>query len=307
MRALSARATQEESARTDRVPSADEPLPGPLTKRMRGGWVLEVLGLLIAGVLHDYLRNAEMGPANVALRNARTLNRIEQWLGIYHELDVQRFFLHWPATIVFWNLYYDTAHFIVPIVVAVFLYVKFPVRYVRMRNTFLIMLFFTGPICWALFPVSPPKYMGAQYGFVDTQVEYYNGPGRQVALHYGPDGEPRQDLVDAVGNLYGGMPSHHVSWALFCVLALWPVVRRWWVKAIILLHPILTLGAITVTGQHHFLDFFGSCVEVTVAYLLAIALERALARRRARRRAFAHGGEAAIELRANSARAASPR
>jgi len=151
-----------------------------------------------------------------------------------------------------------------------------------MRNTFLIMLFLTGPLCWALFPVTPPKYMPKSYGFVDTQVVYFN-PGPHIPLRYGPDGEPRQDIIDAVGNLYGGMPSHHVSWSLFCVLAVWPVLKRRWVKGLVLLHPLLTFGAITVTGQHHWIDIAGSVIEVTVAYSLAIALERALAARRARR------------------------
>ena len=87
----------------------------------------------------------------------------------------------------------------------------------------------------------------------------------------------------AVGNLYGGMPSHHVSWSLLCVVAIWPVVKRRWVKGLVLLHPLLTIGAITVTGQHHFIDIAGSCIEVALALLVGIALERALGRRRARR------------------------
>jgi hypothetical protein len=266
------------------IPLAPPPAsPGPRSRRIRGGWILEALGIGTAGVLHDYLRNAEMGPAAVALRNAKSLTSTERWLGIYHEHAVQQFFLNWPAIVAFWNFYYDTAHFLVPVFVAVYLYVKAPARYVRMRNTFLIMLFVTAPICWLAFPVTPPKFMPKSYGFVDTQVKYWN-VGPQVPLRYGPDGEPRQDIVDAVGNLYGGMPSHHVSWSLFSVLALWPVVRRRWVRGLLLLHPLLTVGAITVTGQHRFIDFAGSCVEVTVAYLLAITIERALARRRARRR-----------------------
>jgi len=256
--------------------------PGPLSARVRGGWILEAVALLGAAVLHELLRNAEMGKAAVALRNAKTLNSIERWLGIYHDLEVQRFFLNWPFLIDCWNVYYRTAHFLVPPAIAVFLYLKAPARYVRMRNTFLIMLFITGPIGWLVFPVSPPAYLPKSYGFVDTQVKYFN-IGPHVPLRYGPDGEPRQDIVDAIGNLYGGMPSHHVSWSLLCVVAIWPVVKRRWVKGLVLLHPLLTIGAITVTGQHHFIDIAGSCIEVALALLLGIALERALGRRRARR------------------------
>jgi hypothetical protein len=255
--------------------------PGPLTKRIPHGWVLEVLLLGAAGFLHDEFRNAIMGSRADALHNAKILTAIERWMGIYHERAIQHLFLNTPALVAVWNFYYGTAHFVVPIVAAVFLYRKFPARYVRMRNTFLIMLFVTAPLCWAVFPVTPPKYMPKSYGFVDTQVTYWN-LGPQKPLQYGADGEPTKGMVDAVGNLYGGMPSHHVSWSLWVVLALWPVVRRRWVKVVLLLHPLLTLAAITITGNHRVIDFAGSAAEVAVAYGLALALERAVARRRAR-------------------------
>ena len=74
-----------------------------------------------------------------------------------------------------------------------------------------------------------------------------------------------------------------MSWALWCVIAVWPTIRRRRLRPLLLIYPLLTLGAITVTGNHRFLDFAGSMVEVTVAYLLAVAIERGLDRRRARR------------------------
>src|SRR5262249_24903206 len=91
-----------------------------------------------------------------------------------------------------------------------------------------------------------------------------------------------KEVVDAVGNLYGGMPSHHVSWAMWSALALWPVVRRRW-RPLLVGHLALTVGAITVTGNHRWIDIAGSAIEVTFAVLVALAIERAWARRRARR------------------------
>ena len=159
---------------------------------------------------------------------------------------------------------------------------KAPARYVVMRNTFLLILIGGGLVVWSFLSITPPKFMPERYGFVDTQVEYWN-LGPQKALEYGPDGEPSKAMVSAVGNLYGGLPSHHVSWAMFCVLALWPVVRKRWVKGLLILHLVLTVGAITVTGNHRFLDFVGSAVEVGFAYFLATTLAKTLARRSARR------------------------
>ena len=172
-------------------------------------------------------------------------------------------------------------HFIVPLVVAVYLYLKFPGRYVRMRNAFLIMLFLTAPFVWGVFPVTPPKFMPDRYGFVDTEVKYWNIVP-QEPVKYGPDGEPTAESVALEGNLYGGIPSHHLSWALWCALALWPVVRRRWLRNLLPLYPLLTFTAVIATGNHRFIDLAGSLTEVAIAYGLAIAIERTLARRRAR-------------------------
>lgn len=257
--------------------------PGPLSKRWRFGWVAEALLIATVGFLYETARNLVTGSAAQAFRNAKALTSIEKALGIYHERAFQHFFLDWPFIVALWNFYYDTAHFLVPIAVAVYLYVKAPARYVRMRNTFFFLLLGFGLLGWYLLPITAPKWMPERYGFVDTQVEYFN-IGPQVPLAYGADGEPEPYVVAATGNPYGGLPSHHVSWSLFCALALWPVVRRRWVKGLLVAHVMLTIGAITVTGNHRWIDIAGSILEITIAYALAIGLERVLAWRRVRRR-----------------------
>jgi hypothetical protein len=259
-------------------------IPGPLSKRWRFGWVLEVLLIVTVSVLYESARNLVTGSAAQAFRNAKALTSIERTLGIYHERAFQHFFLDMPAVVALWNFYYDTAHFLVPIAVAVYLYKKAPARYVRMRNTFFFLLLGFGLLGWYLLPITAPKWMPESYGFVDTQVEFFN-IGPQVPLAYGADGEPKPHVVSATGNPYGGLPSHHVSWSLFCALALWPVVRRRWVKGLLVAHVLLTIGAITVTGNHRWIDIAGSIIEVAIAYGLAIGLERLLARRRERGRA----------------------
>jgi hypothetical protein len=257
--------------------------PGPLSKRVRFGWVLEVAGVGACYQLYDRARDWVMGTRVEAFRNARLVTRIEVWLGIYHEKSIQQFFLDYPFLVTLWNIYYGTAHFAVPLFAGIYLYVKFPERYVRWRNTFLFILVL-GPIGWLFFPLTPPKYLPERYGFVDTPAEYFNfGPQRPV--FYGPDGEPSAATIEEFGNIYSGMPSHHVSWALWSVLALWPVVRRRWIKGLLALHLVLTIGSIAVTGNHHLIDVFGSIGEVAVAYACAVAVDRLFDRLRARRTA----------------------
>ena len=220
--------------------TAVDPAYFPVTKRFRFGWVVEAAVLVVLLLLHDTLRNAVMGSRYTAFDNAKTLTSIERFFGIYHELGVQRFFIDAGTPFIgFWNFWFETMHFIVPLVVAVYLYRKFPGRYVRMRNAFLVMLFLTAPFVWGVFPVTPPKFMPARYGFVDTEVEFWNIVPQDPIKYDGPNGkgEPSAESVALEGNLYGGIPSHHLSWALWCALALWPVVRRRWLRNLLLLYP----------------------------------------------------------------------
>jgi PAP2 superfamily protein len=268
-------------------PAAVPTGPWPYSKRFRFGWIGEGLAIIAASSVYEFVRNSTQGKAADALRNAKVLTSVERTVGIYQERAFQHFFLDVPALVAFWNIYYDTMHFVVPIFVGIYLYMKAPARYVRMRNTFLFLILGLSQIAWWAFPVTSPRWMPARYGFVDTQVKYFN-LGAQKPLRY-IHGEPAPDVVVITGNPYGGMPSHHVSWAMFSVLALWPVVRRRWVKGLLIGHFLLTIGAITVTGQHRFIDIAGSAIELTIAYALAIALEGVLERRRERRLLLAAG------------------
>ena len=252
---------------------------GPVSKRIRFGWVVEAAAIVIIMIVHDLLRNLVTGGRAESLQRARDFTSFERRIGIYWEWDVQHFFLHSNFLVAFWNVYYQWAHFIVPAITAIYLYRKFPSRYVRWRNVFLVMLFATGLLGWAVFPVTPPKYMPHGNGvpaderFIDTQVNYFN-IGTQRPIEYGSDGEPTPASIVALGNTYSGMPSHHVSWAFWCVCALWPVIRRRWVRGLLVLHVLLTIGAITVTGNHRFVDIAGSALEVALAFGVVVLGER---------------------------------
>ena len=59
------------------------------------------------------------GSAHLALDNARDLIRWEKALGLYQELRVQRAFIDWGWFLSFWNIYYGTIHFVMPVVALV--------------------------------------------------------------------------------------------------------------------------------------------------------------------------------------------
>ncbi len=50
---------------------------------------------------------------------------------------------------------------------------------------------------------------------------------------------------------------------------LFPLVRRRWVKALVVVYPFLTLFAIVVTANHFWLDAAGGAAVFGVAFVLA--------------------------------------
>jgi hypothetical protein len=219
-----------------------------------------------------------MGTAADALRHAKQVVDVERYFGIYQEHRIQQAFLDWHPFMSFWNIYYGTIHFVMPVIALVAMYRKTPARYVRWRNALLFMLAF-GLIGFWLYPLTPPRLMPPQYGFVDAASRFFNF-GPQQPIHLGPNGEPTAAARAAFGNLYAAMPSLHVGWSTWSALALLPLVHRVWLKVLVCLYPFATIFAIVVTANHWILDAFGGWVVLALGYGCSRLLERALAARR---------------------------
>jgi hypothetical protein len=261
---------------------ATEPrLDGPRSGRARFGWVAELAVMAGIYVVYDRLRDQVAGPTHVAFEHAKQLVAAERWLGIYWERDVQQAFLHVDWFIAFWNIFYGTVHFVFPVVALVWLYRKAPARYRRWRTT-LVLMFGLAVLSFWLYPLMPPRVMPARYGFVDTAAHYYNF-GPQLHVRFLPNGQPSRESIEQFGNLFAAMPSFHVGWSTWAVLAVWPMVRRRWVKAVLIAYPLSILFCITVTANHWLLDAVGGWAVLAVGYAGAVVLERsATAARRVR-------------------------
>ena len=55
---------------------------------------------------------------------------------------------------------------------------------------------------------------------------------------------------------------------------MWPLARRRWVKAAVMLYPALTLFCIVVTANHYWLDGVGGQVFLLIGFTLGTLLHR---------------------------------
>jgi hypothetical protein len=100
------------------------------------------------------------------------------------------------------------------------------------------------------------------FGFVDTLVEF-GGPWSFDS-----------DAMASISNQYAAMPSLHIGWSTWCAIAIWPLLRRRWSKALVLLYPAATLFCIVVTGNHFWLDGIGGLIAFGAGSLIGWGLHR---------------------------------
>ncbi|MFG3205044.1 bifunctional glycosyltransferase 87/phosphatase PAP2 family protein [Streptomyces sp. NPDC048192] len=191
-------------------------------------------------------------------------------------LDTERFLHidieHWANHAVvrigwlrdFFDFYYESFHFVVPLTVLGILYWRRPVDY-RWARASLGFATFLALIGFWLFPLAPPRLMPT-LGIIDT----VHGTQNFAKPDYG--------TLTALTNQYAAMPSLHFGWALWCGVVIAVVAPKWWMKALGLLHPLFTVSAIIATGNHWVLDAVGGAVVVSAGFGLSYLLQGPRAR-----------------------------
>jgi PAP2 superfamily protein len=191
-----------------------------------------------------------------ATTNAHRIIRFERYVGMFHEANVQHWFLHYTWLIRLCDDYYGTIHFVAVVFVLLLLFFRFPERYRLWRNT-LALTTGLALIGFSFFPVLPPRLLPAGYHFVDTLDKI----GGLWNFSSGP--------VNDVSNQYAAMPSLHTAWSAWCVLAVIPLIRPLWGKVLVALYPLATIFTIIVTANHYFADVAAGLLLLGFSYLLA--------------------------------------
>lgn len=195
-------------------------------------------------------RLAADGHVAEAMANARGVWHLERLLHLPSEYTLQHAVVGQEWLIKMANCYYAFVHFPITLACLVWMWVRRPEHYVRTRRM-LAWLTATALVVHLLMPLAPPRMLTTM-GMVDT--------GRL----FGPAvyGSPTSDTLT---NQYAAMPSLHVGWALAVAIALMGATAGRW-RRLWLLHPLITLLVVLVTGNHYWLDV------IVVTALLAVVL-----------------------------------
>jgi hypothetical protein len=149
--------------------------------------------------------------------------------------------------------------------VLVWVFVRHPEAYRKVRRTMVAMMLLVLPVYWAV-PMSPPRF--AVPGVVD------------IVARYDIAGEAARASWTAPSHLTA-MPSLHVGWALWCAYAGWSALRATHPRLALLtwLFPLLMAADVLATGNHYVLDVAGS-VTLLAGSIVAASMWGRLAERR---------------------------
>ncbi|WP_078856077.1 bifunctional glycosyltransferase 87/phosphatase PAP2 family protein [Streptomyces sp. NRRL F-5065] len=243
----------------------------PFLRRVltRPNLLLELLLIRVTYAVYSHIRLAATGGSNEAgraraERHGHQILDLERALG----LDIEHAVNHWVVGIgrlrEFFDFYYTSFHFVVPLTVLGLLYWRRPVDYRWARSSlgFTTLLALAG--FW-LYPLAPPRLMPT-LGIIDT-------------VHGVQDfSKPDYGTLTALTNQYAAMPSLHFGWSLWCGVAIAVIAPSVWTKALGLLHPLFTVSAIVATGNHWVLDAVGGALVVGGGFGLTYLLQGPRAR-----------------------------
>lgn len=210
---------------------------------------------LIAGLYVTYTASRLLASNDLepALHRAKELHRFETYVGLDWEGAFNRFFTEHDLVGLFGSYWYSTAHYVVTLVVLVWLYLRHRSHYVTMRRALVVATLLALGM-YLLLPTAPPRFLG---NFVDV-LDLHSAQG-----WWGADASAPRGLGHLTNEL-AAFPSLHAGWALWVALAISWATRSRVLRALGWSHAGITAAVIVGTGNHWMLD-------VVVGWLVVLA------------------------------------
>ena len=221
---------------------------------------------IFAGVTVAYegSRALATGTRADALRHAQDVVDAERSLGIFVELDVQRWALDAPeAAIKIANWTYFSCQFAITMSFLLWIYLRRTQFWPRARNM-MVASYSLGLIGYILYPTAPPRMM-PEHGFIDTLAT--------------EDVSHQSAGVELLSNPYAAMPSLHTATAILIGFLAWHAVRNPVGRVLWALYPCLVVYSIVATGNHFILDGVAGAIVLGLAFVIVNVVEARLAGR----------------------------
>lgn len=191
--------------------------------------------LSIAWAAYSIVRQLTTGSVDVARANAEVVESLQAALRIGVEANIQELLLdETMGTIA--NSYY-LLHFPVTLTLLVVMFIRYRTTIFPVVRDGLVIMTFLGLAVHLVFPLAPPRMLD---GIVDASTLY------------GPN--PYAIPGSSAANQFAAMPSMHVAWAVVAGWALWKSTSLKSARLVGLVHPMLTVVVVVVTGHHFLLD-----------------------------------------------------
>jgi hypothetical protein len=225
--------------------------------RLRG--FLVQLVLVVAGiVLYFSVRGLTESRADVAVRHADWVWRVERALSLCWERSVQAVVLDHGWVVTAANWVYIWGHWPVIAAVLPWLYLRHPRDYLLLRDA-MALSGAVGLLIFATFPVAPPRL--APFGLVDTVT--------QQSHAY------RVLQPPTFVNQYAAVPSLHVGWDLLVGLFVLRCAAHWLLRVAGAVMPLAMTAAVVITANHYVLDAILGAALSLAALLVVAAVRRA--------------------------------
>ena len=193
-----------------------------------------------------------------AISRARNINSLQENLFLPSELSLQRFVMQYEWLARATNFYYAVVHVPATVAFLVWLFTRHRDKYPQWRNALAMLT--AACLVIRYVRVAPPRFL-PDLGYVDLATRY----GLSV---YGPVGT-------GVSDQFAAMPSIHVGWAALVSFGIVAASTSKW-RLIFVTHIVITMLAVSATGNHWWLDGIAAIAIVGAALRIDTWLRRRL-------------------------------